>query len=167
MSVLDRGRWIGRRVVLREALKTVGGKSFPKGSVLGVGNVEPSRRSSHQALVLFSESGDCIRQVRCRQVRRLPMTAPLAWEKHSHKRFVARVGPLSVEVHKVGSRLRPELRYWTVGEVLGNHFLREMPQGTSLQDAQAAAEAAARKALVEAAKVLGIRVRDPSSGGAR
>jgi len=69
--------WIGRRVALRETLKTVGGRVFKKGAIFHVGNVEPSRRSSHFALVLFSEAGDCIRQVRCGQVKKLKQNQEL------------------------------------------------------------------------------------------
>lgn len=68
----------------------------------------------------------------------------LTWEKQSHVRYTARLGPVRLEVRKVGAKIaKPR---WTVGEVMGvhHHDREKYPDCEFLHDAQILAEECAK-----------------------
>ena len=78
----------------------------------------------------------------------------LIWQKQSHKRWSARVGPLSVEVRLIGIG---DDKYWTVGEVFGvfHHGITTRDRRFSLEEAQEAAKRVAVRLFYETSVAMG------------
>lgn len=84
----------------------------------------------------------------------------LKWHKNSFRRHSADVGPLRIEVRRVG--IAPDF-YWRVGEVFGNAFLTWPVQGAdrmTLEEAKVAAEEQAMPALKRAMSALEYAMRE-------
>lgn len=83
------------------------------------------------------------------------MKPKLTWEKHSWKRFGAKVGPLTIEIRFISFS-----RQWGVGEVFGANRLGSRTTYAEPEEAMVEAELVAEKALRTAQAAMPAIVSD-------